>query len=66
MPAAHETLGELTIQVEPLRLKIWTFIPVKAEPGHRIEDAASHLFARAFDVRIFDPQYERAVVLSSE
>src|SRR2546428_3648903 len=66
MPGADETLGRPTVQIEPLRLKVRTLVPVKAEPGHRIEDASSHLFAGAFNVRIFDAQDERAPMLSSE
>jgi len=66
VPAADQTLGPLAVQIEPLRLKVGTFVPVKAQPGHRIEDASSHLFTGAFNVCIFDAQDERAAMLSSE
>src|SRR5207247_2957239 len=66
IPAAHETLSRFAIQIEPFRLKVRTFIPVKAEPGHRIQDTSSHLFAGTLDVRIFDAHDKRALMLSSE
>ncbi len=66
MPAADETLSRFTIQIEPFRLKVRTFIPVKPQPGHCIEDASSHLFAGTRDVGIFDAQDKRALMLSSE
>src|SRR5438094_3854979 len=62
--AADKTRGRLTVQIEPLRLKVGTLVPLKAEPGHRIEDASSHLFAGTFNVRILDTQDERAAMLS--
>src|SRR5262245_40542464 len=53
------------MQVETCGLHVRTFIPLEAEPFHGLENSASHLFARAFDIRILNPQDENAVVLSS-
>src|SRR5207253_3639140 len=64
--AVHQAFSNVPVQVEPLRLVVRALVPVKSEPRHRIEDAASHVFTRTLDVGIFDTKDECALIFSRE
>jgi hypothetical protein len=60
--------------IESLRLEIRakrtanerTFIPVKSEPAHSVENAADHFSRRTLEVSVFDAQDEHAASAPGE
>jgi hypothetical protein len=49
---------------DALRLEKGTFVPMKSEPGERIENAASHLVAGTFKVGVFYAEDKDTVLLA--
>src|SRR5688572_31490762 len=62
------------VTVESLRLKIGrvrpadagSFVPLEAEPAHRLENAGHHVVRRSFGVGVFNAKDERAAVSARE
>src|SRR5262245_58540226 len=66
MAGAEQNLNGAAMLVKPGRLHVRTFIPMKAEPVHCVQNSPSHLFARAFDIRVFDSKNKDTAILSSK
>ncbi len=74
VPRGEQRLGHLTVPIEALRLEVGCvrpahfrpFVPVEAEPAHRLEDARHHLVGRTLGVGVFDAQHERAAMAPRE
>ena len=52
--------------VQPLRLEIGTFIPVKAESLHRFENALSAFLGGPLDIGVLDPKNKNSTVFPGE
>ncbi len=49
-----------TVQIQALRLKVRSFVPVDTQPSQAVQDALHQFRAIAFDVRILDAQHHGA------
>ncbi|ABA50599.1 hypothetical protein BURPS1710b_2627 [Burkholderia pseudomallei 1710b] len=56
----------LAIAVHPLHLVVRAFVVVEPEPCHPFEDRIDRRLGRALEIRILDPQHERALHLAGE
>ena len=64
--AREQALGGRPVHLQALRLKKRPFIPFDPEPFQSVEDSVDQLRAVALDVRILDPQQERAALVPRE
>jgi hypothetical protein len=55
-----QAVGRRAVEVVPLRLVVGALVVVESDPVHGRQDLCRQLLARALDVRVLDPEDERA------
>jgi hypothetical protein len=59
-------LGRLAVQIEPLGLQEWAFIPIHAQPGQAVDNSLHQFRLVALRVGIFHAQNHRPTLLARD
>ena len=65
MAGVDEPLDKFPVDLEALRLKVGSIVPVKGQPLESLEDGIRAGLGRPLGIRIFDPQHESSPGLTS-
>jgi MFS family permease len=66
LPGIHELLHMFAIQIQPLALVVWPFVPVQPQPLEGVKNLIDGFLGRAHLIGILDPQDERATLVSGK